>query len=98
VERWARARGIWLEHGSSDRGDSPGWHVGNFASPVLIWFIHKTKYSEGFTSIVDHHTALVWALLVEVEATVDVGRCPACVKRGGPFEWRLSPTYHRYWD
>jgi hypothetical protein len=32
--------------------------------------------------------ALAWALLVEKDAgPVDVGRCPACVARGGPMEW-----------
>jgi hypothetical protein len=43
---------------------------------------------------VDFHTALVVALLIEGGITVDVGRCPACVKRGGPHEWlRLLGTF-----
>ncbi len=35
--------------------------------------------------------ALAWALLVETDAgRVDVGRCPACSRRGGPEEWALE--------
>jgi hypothetical protein len=38
--------------------------------------------------------ALAWALLVELGAgSVDVGKCPACVKRGGPMEWGYAPGH-----
>jgi hypothetical protein len=92
VERWARARGFHRDqhaHGSSDglwlfsRHHAPRefgtqLHAGRM---MAIWDRNGERFD------VDARAALLVALLIEGGLTVDVGRCPACVKRGGPHEW-----------
>lgn len=40
---------------------------------------------------VDAHTALLWIMLEHAGLTIDVGPCPACVKRGSSWEYTDSP-------
>lgn len=101
VERWARARG-WLvtqhAHGQVDHwlfDDRPRWEQGTGggecrAGNARIWLPRPAENVEWRD--VDPHTALLWALSVEAGVTVDVGRCPACVKRGGRDEWIYAHT------
>lgn len=84
VERWARVTSHWAMHGNPA---PPGWRV-SFASvsECVITFAPTGHFWSVPPAI-----ALAWALLVETGAgPVDVGRCPACVVRGGRMEWRYT--------
>jgi hypothetical protein len=81
VERWARVRGF-------NRGHAQGvlWHCGLHAFGNFTIYV-PNSFSTPTWSVAPA-IALAWALLVETDAgPVDVGRCPACVARGGPMEW-----------
>jgi hypothetical protein len=88
--RWAAVRGFVM-HGRD--GYSRSW-------TTRAWGLHVNPLPPSGTVLVcpegdelrgvevSPHAALVWALVVEAEIEpVDVGRCPACVERGGVDEW-----------
>jgi hypothetical protein len=105
VERWARVRG-WRRQ---TRRSGDGWNNSSgqpwdvVPEGDRVWVGGRRPYSEHEVSPA---LALAWALLVETDADpVDVGRCPACVKRGGPTEWRhaFGPpdeaiAWRGYWE
>lgn len=81
VERWARVRGFAF--GGSPH-DGQVWQLSPDArgTEVNIWH-HVGEPAPPWT--VSPAIALAFALLVESgAASVDVGRCPACVARSGP--------------
>jgi hypothetical protein len=79
VEAWARGLGFERGHGAPHEWSCfPNLHGG--------YTIYRTN-EKGPTSVVSMPVALAWALLVELGAgSVDVGKCPACVKK-----FRLDP-------
>jgi hypothetical protein len=93
VERWARVRGLWRgSEFDARKCSADGLHVVGPVPGDLSFYIMATNPP---TAVQVHRTspaiALAWALLVETDTgPVDVGRCPACVKRGGPMEWRQA--------
>lgn len=80
VEAWARARGYWEQPPIESRPWSVRWQFSAKDARLEI----RRWHPGGVDSwVVPPLVALAWALCVEAGDVVDVGRCPACVKRGG---------------
>lgn len=90
VERWARVRGFVMHSRTGYNAyDNKGWgiHV-NPLPPNGSLLIVPPGVNELMGVEVSPALALAFALLVESgAASVDAGRCPSCVARGGPMEW-----------
>jgi hypothetical protein len=69
-----------------------GWHVSTFGDGLVrIWLqVEGQHVTRDRSWTVTAALALAWILTVETDPEpVDVGRCPACVERGGSMEWRV---------
>ena len=102
VEQWARGCGFVMH---SRTGFDRTWSDKR-------WGIHVNPLPPNHTLLicpdgdelrgheVSSAVALAWAMLVELDAgPVDVGRCPVCVKRGGPMEWaQMSRDGRAEWN
>jgi hypothetical protein len=100
VEAWARGR-VWLAGRMVDRwGLAESWEPEQIRVVLrehdgrVAVYIGKPRGADGPRAdvwTVSMPVALAWALLVELGAdSVDAGKCQACVKRGGPTEWRQA--------
>ncbi len=90
VEQWARLCGFVMHSrtGYDRQWTDKRWGIHVNPLPPKGSLLISPDGDELRGVEVSPATALAWALLVETEAeSVDVGRCPACAKRGGPMEW-----------
>lgn len=105
VEAWARARGMMLWQDPVKHGIA--WGVNQVASAPAgptVWHFDKSYGGEGVRQYgsLSPLVALAWALAVEADERVDVGRCPACVARSpkgarklATVEWGMATAYGR---